>query len=203
MLGCINPTLRTRMSLIELHTPRLHLRNWQAADLPRFAALNDHAQVMQHFPGRFNREQSDALAARIQRHIEQYGFGVWVLESHEQPGMIGILGLQHVLFDSAFTPAVEIAWRLLPDYWHQGLATEAAQAALSFAFEQLELPQVLAFTVPANQPSQALMQRLGMQRDPAEDFLHPLLPKNHPLRPHVLYRLEHDRWRQREAFARN
>jgi RimJ/RimL family protein N-acetyltransferase len=203
MLGCITPMQRARMSLIELHTQRLQLRNWQASDLPRFAALNNDAQVMQHFPERFNREQSDALAARIQRHIEQYGFGVWVLESHKQPGMIGILGMQHVLFDSAFTPAVEIAWRLLPAYWQQGLATEAAQAALRFAFERLELSQLLAFTVPANQPSQALMLRLGMLRDPADDFLHPLLPKNHPLRPHVLYRLERDRWLQREAFARN
>lgn len=182
------------MALIELHTARLHLRNWQPADLVTFAELNADPQVMQFFPDRLDRQQSDALAARIQRHTEQYGFGVWVLESHEQPGLIGILGLQHVLFDSAFSPAVEIAWRLLPAYWHQGLATEAAQAALRFAFEQLALPQVLAFTVPANQPSQALMQRLGMQRDPAEDFLHPLLPKNHPLRPHVLYRIDRANW---------
>ncbi|SDU26868.1 Protein N-acetyltransferase, RimJ/RimL family [Pseudomonas pohangensis] len=189
------------MPLPELHTARLHLRNWQPADLPRFAVLNDDAQVMQYFPGRFDREQSDALAARIQRHIEQNGFGVWVLERHEQPGLIGILGLQQVQFDSAFTPAVEIAWRLLPAFWHQGLATEAAQAALRFAFEQLALPQVLAFTVPANLPSQALMQRLGMQRDPAEDFLHPLLPKNHPLRPHLLYRLEQARWLRLQQAA--
>lgn len=187
------------MPLPELLTSRLHLRNWQPADLLRFAQLNSDPQVMQHFPGCLPREQSDALAARIQQHIEQHGFGPWVLELREQPGLIGILGLQHVLFDSAFTPAVEIGWRLLPAYWQQGLATEAAQAALRFAFEQLELPQVLAFTVPVNLPSQALMQRLGMQRDPAEDFLHPLLPRDHPLRPHVLYRLGRRSWQQMHA----
>jgi RimJ/RimL family protein N-acetyltransferase len=189
------------MPLPELHTTRLILRDWQSADLPAFARLNDDAQVMQHFPARMNHQQSDALAARIQRHIEQHSFGQWVLERRDQPGLIGVLGLQHVLFDSAFSPAVEIGWRLLPEYWHQGLATEAAQAALHFAFTRLQLPQVLAFTVPANRPSQALMQRLGMQRDPAEDFLHPLLPKNHPLRPHVLYRLRQSNWQTLQQDA--
>jgi RimJ/RimL family protein N-acetyltransferase len=186
------------MPLIELHTNRLILRDWQARDLAGFARLNADAQVMRFFPGPLDQAQSDALAGRIQQHIHRHGFGVWVLEMHGEPGLIGTLGLQQVLFDSAFAPAVEIAWRLLPAYWHQGLAGEAAQAALRFAFEQLNLPQVLAFTVPANLPSQALMQRLGMQRDPAEDFLHPLLPRDHPLRPHVLYRLSQARWRERQ-----
>ena len=167
---------------------------WQTDDGAGFARLNNDEQVMRHFPGRLNRQESDALAGRILAHIEQHGFGVWVVEHREQAGMIGIVGLQRVLFDSTFTNEVEIGWRLLPAYWHQGLACEAAQAALEFGFTQLDLPQILAFTVPANLPSQALMQRLGMQRDPAEDFLHPLLPKNHPLRPHVLYRLNKAHW---------
>jgi len=201
MLGRNNSTVVASMPLVELHTPRLILRNWHTEDLAVFAKLNDDEQVMRFFPTRLNPKQSDALAARIQTHIEQFGFGQWIVELREQPGMLGILGLQQVMFDSAFTPAVEIGWRLLPTYWHRGLATEAAQAALHFAFEQLELPQVLAFTVPANLPSQALMERLGMQRDPAEDFLHPLLPKNHPLRPHVLYRLELAEWMKQQQHA--
>lgn len=194
MLSANNSTADISMPLIELHTPRLTLRNWHAADLADFAALNHDEQVMRYFPGRLSRQESDALAGRIQAHIEQHDFGAWVVELRQQPGLIGILGLQRVLFDSAFTHSVEIGWRLLPAYWHQGLACEAAQAALAFGFNQLNLPEILAFTVPANQPSQALMQRLGMQRDPAEDFLHPLLPRDHPLRPHVLYRLSKARW---------
>ena len=178
MLMCNNSTTDASMPLTELHTPRLMLRHWQAADLADFATLNDDQQVMRYFPGRLSHQESDALAGRILAHIDQHGFGVWVVELRNQPGMIGILGLQRVLFDSTFTHSVEIGWRLLPAYWHQGLAFEAAQAALEFGFGQLDLPQILAFTVPANQPSQALMQRLGMQRDPAEDFLHPLLPSS-------------------------
>jgi RimJ/RimL family protein N-acetyltransferase len=103
--------------------------------------------------------------------------------------------LQQVAFAAAFTPAVEIGWRIQRQHWSQGYALEAATAVLAYAFAQLQLEQVLAFTVPANLPSQALMQRLGMQRDPAEDFAHPLLPAGHPLRAHRLYRIGREQWR--------
>lgn len=182
------------MNPIELHTPRLRLRSWRTEDLRPFAALNADPQVMRHFPGILNRAQSDAMARRIQAHIAEHGFGHWVLERREQPGLIGVLGVQQVKFEAAFTPAVEIAWRVQQAHWRQGYALEAATAVMAFAFTQLQLPEVLAFTVPANLASQALMQRLGMQRASAEDFEHPLLPPGHPLRPHVLYRLTRADW---------
>ncbi len=183
------------MSLLELHTERLLLRTWQPADLPGFAALNADPQVMRHFPGVMSRAQSDAMARRMQAHFVTHGFGYWVLERRDQPRLLGVLGLQQVAFAAAFTPAVEIGWRIQRQHWRQGYALEAATAVLAFAFAQLQLEQVLAFTVPANLPSQALMQRLGMQRDPAEDFAHPLLPAGHPLRAHLLYRIGREQWR--------
>lgn len=182
------------MVRLELHTPRLLLRTWRPEDLPGFAALNADPQVMRHFPSVLSRAQSDASARRLQAHFVQHGFGCWVLERHAQPGLLGVLGLQRVDFAAEFAPAVEIAWRVQRAHWRQGYALEAAQAVLAFAFEQLQLEQLLAFTVPANLPSQALMQRLGMQRNPAEDFQHPLLPVGHPLRAHLLYRLRRDSW---------
>lgn len=184
------------MPRIELHTERLLLRTWQPADLPGFAALNGDPQVMRHFPSVMSRPQSDAMARRMQAHFAQHGFGYWVLERHGQPGLIGVLGLQRVNFEAAFTPAVEIGWRLQQAHWRQGYALEAARAVLTFAFEKVQLEQLLAFTVQANLPSQALMQRLGMQRDPHDDFDHPLLPEGHPLRRHLLYRLSRDTWRE-------
>ncbi|MCY1180072.1 Acetyltransferase (GNAT) domain protein [compost metagenome] len=107
-----------------------------------------------------------------------------------------MLGLQHVGFEAPFTPAVEIGWRLMQAHWRQGYALEAARAALRFAFEELALAEVVAFTVPANLPSQGLMRRLGMQRDEQGDFEHPRLPEGHPLRPHVLYRLSRTQWQE-------
>lgn len=183
------------MALIELSTPRLLLRTWLPADLPGFAELNGDPQVMRYFPSVMSRAQSDAMARRMQAHFVTHGFGYWVLERHAQPGLLGVLGLQRVAFAAAFTPAVEIGWRIQRQHWRQGYALEAATAVLAYAFAQLQLEQVLAFTVPANLPSQALMQRLGMQRDPAEDFAHPLLPAGHPLRAHLLYRIAREHWR--------
>ncbi|MNF55679.1 ribosomal-protein-S5-alanine N-acetyltransferase [compost metagenome] len=182
------------MPSIELTTPRLRLRAWRDDDLPAFAALNADPEVMRHFPACMSREESDALAARILQHLQDHGFGQWVVERRDDGAFVGVLGLQNVNFEAPFTPAVEVGWRFMRPHWGQGLACEAAQAALAFAFERMLLAEVLAFTVPANLRSRALMLRLGMQRDADGDFEHPSLPEGHPLRPHVLYRLGRAEW---------
>jgi RimJ/RimL family protein N-acetyltransferase len=84
---------------------------------------------------------------------------------------------------------VEVGWRLARAHWGKGYATEAARAALAFGFEQVGLNEIVSFTVPANTRSIAVMERLGMTRNPADDFDHPSLPEGSPLRRHVLYRL--------------
>ncbi|MDH4608250.1 GNAT family N-acetyltransferase [Pseudomonas sp. BN102] len=182
------------MPSIELDTPRLRLRTWRDDDLTAFAALNADPEVMRHFPACMSREESDALAARIRQHFQDHGFGQWIVERAGDGAFVGVLGLQNVSFEAPFTPAVEIGWRFMRPHWGQGLASEAAQAALAFAFERLLLAEVVAFTVPANLRSQAVMERIGMQRDFDGDFEHPGLPPGHPLRRHVLYRLGRAEW---------
>ena len=183
------------MPPIELHTPRLHLRDWQDDDLPDFAALNADPEVMAHFPACLSLEESAALLGRLRAHFSEHGFGVWALQERSSGRLIGATGLLQLGADLPCAPGVEISWRLARSHWGQGLALEAAQAALGCAFEQLGLPQVVAFTTLRNLRSQQLMQRLGMQADPAADFEHPRLPAGHPLRPHVLYRITAERWR--------
>ena len=182
------------MPSIELDTPRLRLRTWRDDDLTAFAEMNADPEVMRHFPACMSREESDALAARIRQHFQDHGFGQWIVERLDDGRFVGVLGLQNLSFAAHFAPAVEIGWRFMPRHWGQGLACEAAQAALTFAFERLLLAEVVAFTVPANLRSQALMLRLGMQRDPHDDFEHPRLPVDHPLRLHVLHRLGRAEW---------
>lgn len=182
------------MQPIELHSARLRLRAWRDDDLPAFVALNADAEVMRHFPGVMSEAESRALAERIRGHFAAHGFGQWVLERHDQPGLIGVLGLQHVSFAASFTPAMEIGWRLHSAFWRQGYALEAAQTVLHCGYTQLGVDEVVAFTVRDNLPSQRLMQRLSMRRDAAGDFEHPHLPPDHPLRPHVLYRLSWQDW---------
>jgi RimJ/RimL family protein N-acetyltransferase len=174
---------------ITLTTERLRLRPWRPEDLPHFAALNADARVMEHFPRILTAEESDRQAAAVTEHIGRHGFGFWALEATGVADFIGFVGLSVPTFEAHFTPCVEIGWRLAFDHWRHGYATEAARAALDCGFRRLGLEEIVAFTVPANRRSIAVMQRLGMTRSPAEDFDHPRLPPGHPLRRHVLYRL--------------
>jgi RimJ/RimL family protein N-acetyltransferase len=173
----------------ELATARLVLRQWRDSDLAPFAALNADPEVMQYMPRCLERSESDALVGRYRERIAERGWDLWALERRDDGSFVGALGLAVATFPAPFTPCVEIAWRLARAQWGQGLATEAAGAVLRFGFQTLALQEVLAFTVPENRRSRAVMARLGMHRDPGEDFEHPRLPPGHRLRQHVLYRL--------------
>jgi RimJ/RimL family protein N-acetyltransferase len=119
------------------------------------------------------------------------------VEVNDGAAFVGFVGLQHVNFEAPFAPAVEIGWRLARSAWGHGYATEAALATLEFGFEALELREIVACTTPANLRSRAVMERLGMTRDPREDFDHPEVAAGHPLCRHVLYRLDAAAWRTR------
>jgi RimJ/RimL family protein N-acetyltransferase len=172
---------------VELRTDRLLLRAWRPEDRDAFAALNADPRVIEFLP-RMSRADSDAMVDRIERHFAQHGFGFWAVEIPGVTAFAGMLGLAVPRFDAHFTPCVEIGWRLGTEYWNRGYATEGARATLDYGFATLALQDVVAFTVPANVRSRRVMERLGMSHDNADDFEHPMLPRGHPLRSHVLYR---------------
>ncbi|MGE5282074.1 MAG: GNAT family N-acetyltransferase [Chloroflexota bacterium] len=172
-----------------LETARLKLRRWSDADREPFAAINSDPEVMEHFPGVLTRVESDALVERIEAGFEENGFGLWAVELRESGELIGFAGLNVVDFKAHFTPAVEVGWRLARSAWGNGYATEAGRAALGFGFGRAGLTAIVSFTTVVNRRSRAVMERLGMTYDPAEDFEHPSLPPDHPQRPHVLYRM--------------
>ena len=176
--------------MTELRTARLVLRQWTAQDRAPFAALNADLEVMRWFPAPLSRRESDALADRIEADLERDGWGLWALEQRSTGRFIGFTGLARPSFEAHFTPTVEIGWRLARSAWGSGFATEAARAVTAFAFDDLQLDGLVAFTAEGNAPSRAVMHRLGMSHDPAEDFDHPALPPPHPLRRHVLYRAD-------------
>jgi RimJ/RimL family protein N-acetyltransferase len=174
----------------QLRTDRLLLRPWRDDDLEPYAALNADPRVREFFPGLLSREKSDAMVARSRAHFAARGFGEWAVEVTGGAPFIGAVGLVVVEFEAPFAPAVEIGWRLAAQHWGQGYATEAARAALAFGFERLALGEIVAMTTVANRRSRRVMEKLGMQRAPADDFLHPLVPAGHLIQPHVLYRLK-------------
>jgi len=176
-----------------LNTQRLLLRQWRPEDYPLFAAMNADPVVMEFLPGCLSRSQSDAMSDRIRALIEQQGWGLWALESLSTGGFIGFTGLHIPGYELPFTPCVEIGWRLDRNSWGQGYATEAATAALDFAFEQLHMDEIVSFTAIKNLRSQAVMKRLHMQNT-WENFNHPAITKGEPLEEHVLYRISQSSW---------
>lgn len=173
----------------ELRTERLLLRRWREEDREPFAALNADPAVMEFFPAPLSRRESDALLERIELGFERHGFGLWALELRESGEFIGFTGLAVPPFEAHFTPAVEVGWRLARSAWGRGYATEAARAALAQGFGPAGLEEIVSMTTVRNRRSRAVMERLGMTRDPADDFEFPTLPPGDPLRPHVLYRI--------------
>ncbi len=178
----------------ELRTSRLLLRRWRDDDREPFAALNADPLVMEHFPAPLRREESNVLVDRIERGLEERGWGLWAVEVPGTAAFVGFVGLNPAMFDAPFTPAVEVGWRLARDHWGHGYATEGARAALGFGFETLALDEIVSFTTHGNARSRRVMERLGMRHDPADDFDNPNVPEGSPLRPHVLYRLHRARW---------
>lgn len=174
--------------MIALETARLLLRPWRESDREPFRRMNADPRVMRFFAAPLSSVETDAMIDRIATHFDLHGFGFFAAELRATGEFTGMVGVSHVPFEAHFTPCVEIGWRLAAAHWNQGFATEGARRCLSFAFDELALREVVAFTVPANLPSRRVMEKLGMTHNPADDFFHPRLPEGHPLRTHVLYR---------------
>lgn len=178
------------MIVPELRTQRLILRHWRPSDREPFATLNGDPQVMEHFPAPLSRVESDAMADRIGAHFDRHGFGLWAVEV---PGVIdfaGFVGLNVPIFAAPFMPCTEIGWRLAEPHWGHGYAQEASREVLRWAFEVKKLAEIVSFTVPANLKSRRVMEAIGMSRNPADDFDHPLVAVGNPRRRHVLYRIQ-------------
>jgi RimJ/RimL family protein N-acetyltransferase len=153
--------------------------------------MNADVQVMRYFPAALTAEETDAMLERIHLHFEHHGFGLWAVGLKDTNEFAGFIGLAVPSFEAHFTPCVEIGWRLSARFWNRGLATEGAAAVLAFAHNSLGLEQVVSFTTTENVASRRVMEKIGMLRDLRDDFDHPLIPKEHPLCRHVLYRSQH------------
>lgn len=191
-----------------LYTERLLLRPWCEADRVPFARMNADPIVREFYPSTLTRQESDAQFDRIIAQFTERGWGLFAMEltapvqTNPQANLdgsaksenvthpfVGYVGLTIAKFEAPFTPCTEIGWRMLHEYWGHGYATEAATAVCKFAFDELNLDQILSFTAVPNWRSRRVMERIGMTHDSQNDFDHPLVDVGHPLRRHVLYRL--------------
>ncbi len=183
--------------MTELRTQRLLLRPWRDDDHEPFAALNADPEVMRHFPSTMTREDSEAWLGRASALMDDQGWGLWAAEVVGGPPFIGFVGLAMATFPAAFTPALEVGWRLAREHWGLGYAPEGGEAALRFAFEELSHDEVVSFTAVANANSRRVMEKLGLTHDSGDDFDHPNVAVDSPVRRHVLYRIDAATWRAR------
>jgi len=186
------------IQIIEPRTEQLQLRQWTSGDRDSFAAMSADSQVMEYFPNTLSRSESDSIAEKCQSLIVENGWGVWAAELIETKEFIGIIGLHIPSVELPFSPCVEILWRLARPYWGNGYAVEGARAALNVGFEQLDLQEIVSFSVVNNYRSRAVMEKLNMI-DTGEIFEHPEVLSSSHLREHCLYKISRERWA--ENFA--
>lgn len=176
--------------MIYIETERLILRTYKQEDVAAFIRLNSDPEVMRYFLEKKTSEESEVMIQKINRNIEADGFGAFAVEEKATQQFIGFIGLNTFTFEMDFAPAVEVLWRLLPEFWNKGYATEGAKACLYFAHKQLKLNRVYAFTTVSNKASEQVMIKSGMTY--VKNFNHPLVPVDHPLLEHKLYVKEYD-----------
>lgn len=176
------------MNEISLKTQRLLLRPWTDTDLPWLTAMNQDPKVMEFIGPVLSETDSRAMIERARRSWNENGYGRFAIEISETSELIGFVGVAQCRFESHFTPAVEIGWRLSHKNWGFGYATEAATEVMSWTFNTFEIDELVSFTRISNLRSRRVMEKIGMERNPGDDFLHPNKAANDLFRMNVLYR---------------
>ena len=171
-----------------IRTARLVLRRWRDADREPYAAMNADPDVMRYFPAPVDRAASDASIDCFESLFDRQGYGLWALEVAGPGEFIGFTGLNPMPAGVPGAGGMEVGWRLARRAWQHGYATEAALAAVDVGFNGAGLDEIWSMTAILNEPSQAVMRRLGMTL--YAQFEHPKVEPGHPLRPHVVYRLQ-------------
>jgi RimJ/RimL family protein N-acetyltransferase len=170
-----------------ISTNRLYLRHWLESDIEPFAKMNEDDAVMRFFPKKLTRKETEAMCERITLHFCKNNFGLFAVENKITGQFIGFTGFAIPIFESFFTPCVEIGWRFKQEVWGQGFATEAATACLRYGFDTFKFDKVMSFTSVLNTRSEAVMKKIGMRK--VCNFKHPGIEDNHILSEHVLYEI--------------
>ena len=175
------------MSNYTIRTKRLGLRNWEEKDIELAYKMCSNEQVMEFFPNCLTLRETEDFINRMNVHYERYGFCYFAVDRLDTNTFIGFIGLLHQTYDTPFAPFIDIGWRLLPEAWGKGYATEGALACLDLAFNKLGLLKVYAIAPELNKKSQHAMQKIGMQL--STKFNHPKIDKTDSLHKCVAYKI--------------
>jgi RimJ/RimL family protein N-acetyltransferase len=176
-----------------LETERLILRPFRDTDRPANAEIFADPIVRRFALGTMDRAAADARMDAAIVDLRRLGYGLLAVEHRADRAFIGTIGLngfgETLRAAIPSHPTLQLVWQLDRAYWGRGLAPEGAAALADYAWSKLHAPDIVAITAAINHPSRRVMEKLGMAHEPTDDFLHPDIPADHPLRPHVLYRI--------------
>ena len=162
---------------------RLGFRNWSIHDLDNFFKLNSDELVMEHFPSTLTKQEVREFIVKLKDHFSENGFTYYATEILESKKLIGMIGLASQKYQTAFTPAIDIGWRLKRSAWGKGYATEGAQRCLEYGFDVLAIERVISVCTIKNFKSENVMKKLGMKKigsfDHPEMINHPEYLKHH------------------------
>lgn len=166
---------------------RLRFRNWKTSDIDFLFEMNSNKDVMRYFPTTQTREQCEDFINRMQQQFEKNKFCYFATEILETEELIGFIGLSEQAYEADFNPSVDIGWRLHPNFWGKGFATEGAKTCLQYGFNIIKLDEIVSVAPKINTPSIAVMEKIGMKK--IKEFEHPFLIDYPNLNPCVLYQI--------------
>jgi RimJ/RimL family protein N-acetyltransferase len=152
---------------------RLGFRNWLSKDITGMTAISADPAVMRYFPAPATPEQTVSFIERMKIMLRDKGYCYFAVDELKANQFIGFIGMYYQTFESPFTPAVDIGWRLAKAFWGKGFATEGAKRCLEYAFKDLQIPALIATAPQVNKPSIHVMEKIGMHK--LMDFKHPRL----------------------------
>lgn len=166
---------------------RLGFRKWNSEDLPKMAEINSDQRVMEFFPAVQSVKETEVFIHRMQDSLQKKGYCYYAVDRLDQKELIGFIGLMDKTFEAEFTPCIDIGWRLSPNAWNLGFATEGAKRCLEYAFNDLKIEKIYSMAPVVNQKSEQVMKKIGMNK--LSNFNHPLLESDERLRDCILYEI--------------
>jgi len=166
---------------------RLGFRNWSNEDLDEFAKLNSDKAVMEHFPKTLSKKEVEELIKKLSDHYAKNGFTYYATEILATKELIGMIGLAYQEYKTAFTPAIDIGWRLKRSAWGKGYATEGAKRCLEYAFDELSINKIISVCTITNQKSENVMKKIGMTK--IGTFNHPEMINYPEYEKHFCYEI--------------
>ena len=143
---------------------RIGFRPWTEQDENNLFLLCSNKEVMRYFDKCLTKKTNRVFLDRLLSRYEEVGLTYYAVELLGTQRFIGMIGLAPQTYEAPFNPSVDMGWRLLPEFWHKGYATEGAMRTLRYGFEDVQLDEIVAVCSVINKPSERVMQRIGMER---------------------------------------